>query len=132
MLYRDTLSALVRVGLEPSLGYLHRPRSASFPLACDLMEIFRVPMVDTAFLAAVNRKTFDYTRDFEVSAKQVWLTDEGRKRAIEVYERRKDETYQHPVLKYSLSFRRLLELEARLLEKEWAGEAGLFARMRLR
>jgi len=25
-----------------------------------------------------------------------------------------------------------MELEARLLEKEWSGESGLFARMRLR
>ena len=31
-----------------------------------------------------------------------------------------------------LSNARALELEARLLEKEWSGEPGLFARMRLR
>ena len=36
------------------------------------------------------------------------------------------------MLGYSLSYARALELEARLLEKEWSGEPGLFARMRLR
>jgi hypothetical protein len=40
--------------------------------------------------------------------------------------------WRHPVTRYSLSYARLLELEVRLLEKEWSGEPGLFARMRLR
>src|SRR5256885_12232157 len=38
------------------------------------------------------------------------------------------ETWKHPVLNYSLSYARTIELEARLLEKEWTGEPGLFAR----
>jgi CRISPR-associated protein Cas1 len=49
-----------------------------------------------------------------------------------VYERRKTDVWRHPALGYSLSYSRLVELEARLLEKEWTGEPGLFARMRLR
>ena len=36
------------------------------------------------------------------------------------------------MLDYSLSYARSVELEARLLEKEWTGEPGLFARSRLR
>jgi CRISPR-associated protein Cas1 len=35
-------------------------------------------------------------------------------------------------LEYSLSYARTIELEARLLEKEWTGKAGLFAALRLR
>ena len=49
-----------------------------------------------------------------------------------VLEARLDESWKHPVLGYSLSYARTLELEARLLEKEWSGEPGLFARSRLR
>ena len=71
-------------------------------------------------------------RGFYQAGKQVWLSNTGRKKAIEVYERRKEDRWKHPVTKYSLSYARLIELEARLLEKEWAGEPGLFARMRLR
>lgn len=74
----------------------------------------------------------DAEEDFTQAGKQVWLSDTGRKKAIEVYERRKEARWKHPVTKYSLSYARLIELEARLLEKEWAGEPGLFARMRLR
>jgi CRISPR-associated protein Cas1 len=132
LLYRDVVSAIVRVGLDPSLGFLHQPQAGAFPLALDLMELFRVPIVDLAVLAAVNRRTFDPTADFEVRGAQVWLSESGRRALIEVYERRKAETCRHPVLDYSLSSARMMELEARLLEKEWSAEGGLFARFRIR
>ena len=66
------------------------------------------------------------------SAAAVWLSDAGRRRAIGLFERRLAETWRHPVVGHTLSYARTLELEARLLEKEWSGEPGLFARLRLR
>lgn len=132
LLYRDVLSAILRVGLDPAVGVLHQPRSTAFPLALDLMELFRVPIVDMAVLGAINRRTFDPAADFVVTGPQVWLSDDGRKKAIEVYERRKHEEYRHPVIGYTLSYARMLELEARLAEKEWSGEPGVFARLRIR
>jgi CRISPR-associated protein Cas1 len=132
LLHRDVLGAILRVGLEPSFGTLHRPRSAAHPLALDLMELFRVPVVDMAVLGAVNRRTFDPAADFAVTGKQVWLSADGRKKMIEVYERRKHEEYRHDVLGFSLSYARMMELEVRLLEKEWSAEGGLFARFRIR
>ena len=132
LLYRDVLQAIMSVGLEPAFGFFHRPRSAAHPLALDLMELFRVPLWDMPLVASVNRLQWEAEEDFTQAGKQVWLSDTGRKKAIEVYERRKEDRWKHPVTKYSLSYARLIELEARLLEKEWAGEPGLFARMRLR
>ncbi|AKT41104.1 type I-MYXAN CRISPR-associated endonuclease Cas4/Cas1 [Chondromyces crocatus] len=132
LLYRDVLSAIQRVGLEPAFGVLHQPRSAAFPLALDLTELFRVPVVDMAVLGAVNRRTFHAERDFTVTGRQVWLSDEGRRAMLEVYERRKHEEYRHDALGFSLSYARMMELEVRLLEKEWSGEGGLFARFRIR
>ena len=132
LLYRDVLQAIMSVGLEPAFGFFHRPRSAAHPLALDLMELFRVPLWDMPLVASINRLQWDAEEDFTQAGKQVWLSDAGRKKAIEVYERRKEDRWKHPVTRYSLSYARLIELEARLLEKEWAGEPGLFARMRLR
>ena len=132
LLYRDVLQAIMAVGLEPAFGFFHRPRSAAHPLVLDLMEVFRVPLWDMPLVASVNRLQWDVEEDFIQTGKQVWLSDSGRKKAIEVYERRKEDHWKHPVTGYSLSYARLIELEARLLEKEWAGEPGLFARMRLR
>lgn len=132
LLYRDVVSAILRVGLEPSFGLLHRPSSAAYPLALDLMELFRVPVVDIAVLGAVNRRGFHVTEDFAITGQQVWLSDQGRERMIMLYERRKHEEYRHPAIGYTLSYSRMMELETRLLEKEWSGEPGLFARLRIR
>jgi len=70
--------------------------------------------------------------DFEVRGAQVWLSEAGRRKLVRLYERRKEERWKHPVTGYSLTYRRLLELEVRLLEKEWMGEGGLFGQLVLR
>lgn len=131
LLYRDMVAALLVVGLEPAFGFFHTPRSAAYPLAMDLQELFRTTLVDMPLIAAVNRQQWR-PEHFNVTGRQVWLSDSGRRLAIELYETRKQEVWRHPVVGYSLSYQRAMELEARLLEKEWSGAPGLFARMRLR
>ncbi|MFO8037927.1 MAG: type I-MYXAN CRISPR-associated endonuclease Cas1 [Sodalinema sp.] len=128
LLLKDVINAILTVGLEPGLGFYHQLRSQAPPLGLDLMEIFRVPLVDMPILASVNRGQWDIEGDFDIRGDRVWLSEAGRRRFIEIYERRKGESWKHPVLKYSLTYRRLLELEVRLLEKEWSGEANVFAR----
>lgn len=132
LLLKDVANAILTVGLEPALGFYHQPRSQAYPLALDLMEIFRVPLVDMPILGSINRLQWDAAEDFEVRGPQVWLSDSGRRKFIELYERRKEDTWKHPTLQYSLTYRRLLELEVRLLEKEWSGESGLFGQLTLR
>jgi CRISP-associated protein Cas1 len=141
-LLKDVTNAILTVGLDPSLGFYHTPRSQAHPLALDLMEIFRVPLVDLPVIASINRRQWDEDEDFTIAGQQVWLSDEGRKKLIGIYERRKTEKWKHPVIGYSLSYARHIELEVRLLEKEWTDNlataeigtnaGGLFAKMRLR
>jgi CRISPR-associated protein Cas1 len=132
LLLKDVTNAILTVGLDPCLGFYHQPRSQAHPLALDLMELFRVAVIDLPVIASINRKQWDVDLDFQVAGRQVWLSDAGRKKLIGIYERRKADQWKHPVIGHSLSYSRLLELEVRLLEKEWMGEGGLFARMRLR
>lgn len=132
LLYQNVLQAILAVGLEPALGFFHTPRSAAQPLVLDLMELFRLAVWDIPLIGSVNRLQWDVRDDFEVTAGRVWLSAQGRKKAIELFENRLTDTWRHPVLEYSLSYARLIELETRLLEKEWTGQPGLFARMRLR
>lgn len=131
LLYRDVMAAIVNVGLDPAFGFFHRPRSAAYPLALDLMELFRTVLWDMPLVASVNRNQWR-EEHFTRSPSQVWLSSEGRKLAIELYEKRKEESWKHPVLDYSLSYARAMELEVRLLEKEWSGSPGLFGSMRIR
>jgi CRISP-associated protein Cas1 len=140
LLLKDVMNAILTVGLEPALGFYHQPRSRSdskgvsqaAPLALGLMEIFRFPLVDMIVMASVNRNQWDVKADFDVRGQQVWLSETGKRKFVELYENRKQETWKHPATGYSLTYRRLLELEVRLLEKEWMGEGGLFGQLIVR
>ena len=132
LLHTAVMRAVLASGLEPALGFFHTPRSAAYPLVLDLMELFRVTLWDMPLVGSLNRGQWDAKADFEVTRAKVWLSEAGRKKAIGLFEDRMQETWKHPVLNYSLSYARAIELEARLLEKEWTGEPGLFARSRLR
>jgi CRISP-associated protein Cas1 len=132
LLIKDVMNAILAVGLEPALGFYHQPRSQASPLALDLMEIFRVPLVDLPVMASVNRGQWDVSADFDVRGPQVWLSEAGRCKFVSLYEQRKEKTWKHPATGYSLTYRRLLELEVRLLEKEWMDEGGLFGQLILR
>lgn len=132
LVHREVEAAIISVGLDPAFGFYHQPRSSAGPLGLDLMEQFRVPLVDMPLVASINRRAWDPEADFEVTSEHVWLSRAGRAKAIELYERRKRETWKHNVLGYSLSYARMVELEVRLLEKEWTGHPGLFAKFRLR
>jgi CRISPR-associated protein Cas1 len=129
---KDVMNAILVVGLDPALGFYHKPRSQAHPLALDLLELFRVPLVDLPVLVSINRRQWDETEDFQIAGQQVWLSEAGQKKFIQIYERRKADQWKHPVIGHALSYARLIELEVRLLEKEWMNEGGLFARMRLR
>jgi len=132
LLYQNVHQAILGVGLEPALGFFHTPRSAAQPLVLDLMELFRMPLWDMPLVGSVNRLQWDTEADFEVAPGRVWLSASGRKKAIQLFENRLNDTWRHPAIGYSLSYARLVELEVRLLEKEWTGRPGLFAQMRLR
>lgn len=132
LLLKDVMNAILTVGLEPALGFYHQPHRKASPLALDLMEIFRVPLVDMAVMAAINRNQWEPETDFDIEGEQVWLSESGRRKLINLYERRKEERWKHPVVQYSMTYRRLIELEVRLLEKEWIGEGGLFGQLVIR
>jgi CRISPR-associated protein Cas1 len=123
---------LLEVGLEPAFGYFHQPRTPSPPLVSDVMEIFRVMLVDMPVVGSVNRQQWDPDTDFTVTNHSIWLSDSGRKKAIGLFEQRLCESHKHPFTGQSLTYSRMVELEVRLLEKEWSGAPGLFAQLRLR
>ena len=60
--------------------------------------------------------------DFMTAGDRVNLTPQGRKRFIGAFERRIAQEITHPVFGYKVSYRRLLELQARLLGRFLAGE----------
>jgi len=124
--------SIVAVGLEPAFGFFHQPRTAAPPLMLDVMELFRTPLWEMTLVGSLNRGQWDPQDDFEIRRDHVWLSPAGRKKAIQLFEQRLQESYKHPHTGQSLSYARMVELELRLLEKEWTGCPGLFAQMRIR
>jgi len=128
LLVRDAVAALARIGLDPMLGLFHTMIPGRPALALDLVEPFRAAWVDTAVLRLVGTGGIDRA-SFHVSGAGVQLTDAGRRATIRAYERRAAEQTTHPRFGYRMSYRRLLELEARILAKVLAGELDQYTPM---
>ena len=60
--------------------------------------------------------------DFVCRAGSVALTDTGRKAVLTAFERRLETEITHPIFGYSISYRRILEVQARLLSRVLLGE----------
>jgi CRISPR-associated protein Cas1 len=132
LLYKSVFQAIIAVGLDPDFGFYHTPRSSASPLALDVMELFRTPICDIPLVGSVNRLSWDIKEDFDVTSEKVWLSESGRKKAITIFETRLNDTWKHPILGYSLTYYRMIEMETRFLEKEWSDQAGMFATARMR
>jgi CRISPR-associated protein Cas1 len=131
LLVRECTAALLAVGLDPMLGYLHEPRAGRPALALDLMEEFRPVLADSVVLTLVN--TGEIERHHFVSHGPAWnLTEIGRKLFLRAWERRMDVLVTHPVFGYRISYRRTLEVQARLLGRHLAGEIESFPPFRVR
>lgn len=121
LLVRDATAAVARIGLDPMLGLFHTMIPGRPALALDVMEPFRAAWADTAMLRLIATGGIERS-DFHLSAAGVMLSDKGRRAVIRAYERRADELTTHPRFGYRMSYRRLLELEARILAKWLVGE----------
>ena len=102
------------VGLDPYLGFYHRPRFGRPALALDLAEEFRPLIADSLVLNLVNNGETGRD-DFVVRAGGVALTRDGRRSVLRGYERRLEVEVSHPVFGYKINYRRVLDLQARLL-----------------
>jgi len=121
MLAREWTVTLHAVGLDPYLGFYHQPRYGRPALALDAMEEFRPLIADSVVLTAINNGEVR-SEDFIRRMGTVALTPEGRRRFIDTYERRMSQEITHPVFGYQVSYRRILEVQARLLGRYLCGE----------
>jgi CRISP-associated protein Cas1 len=121
MLMKDCLVTLTSVGFDPYVGLFHVPKYGRPALALDLAEEFRPIIADSVALSLINTGEIRPS-DFIQRINAFALTDRGRKVVIAAYERRMDTLIQHPVFGYRVSYRRALEVQARLLGRVLSGE----------
>ena len=121
LLVKEWTLALYAAGFDPLLGFYHRPRYGRPSLALDLAEEFRPLLADSTVLTLVNNGEVT-PASFIRRAGAVALTDAGRRAVMAAFERRMDTLVTHPLFGYRISYRRILEVQARLLGRVLLGE----------
>lgn len=122
LLARDCAAALEGVGLDPYVGFLHRPRPGRTSLALDLMEELRAVIADRFVITCINQKilTGKHCRQQESSA--VLLTDDGRRAFLAAWQQRKQQTIQHPFLGEKIPWGLVPYVQALLLARTLRGD----------
>ncbi|MEE9911033.1 MAG: CRISPR-associated endonuclease Cas1 [Deltaproteobacteria bacterium] len=131
ILVKDVTIALQTVGFDPYLGFYHTLRYGRPSLALDLMEEFRPIIADSVVVWIINNRVLTQD-DFIKRGHAVALTPDARKKFIGAYERRLDALVTHPVFGYRISYRRVLEVQTRLLGRYLTGEIAAYPSFRTR
>ncbi len=125
LLTKEVTIAVQAVGFDPLLGFCHQPRYGRPSLALDLAEEFRPIIADSTAMMVINNGEVGPS-SFLSRAGAVALTEAGRRSVIAAFERRMDQEITHPIFGYKLSYRRVLEVQARLLSRVVMGELPMY------
>lgn len=118
----ECASALESVGLDPQAGFLHRVRPGRPSLALDLMEEMRPYLGDRFVLGLINMRVVRVD-DFVVKENgAVLLTEEGRKRVLQAWQKRKKEEIVHSFLEERIELGLLPYAQALLMARYLRGD----------
>lgn len=131
ILIKSVTVTVLTVGFDPYLGFYHQPKYGKPALALDLVEEFRPIIADSVCISLINNGELT-GKDFIQRIGEVALTSDGRKKVIAAYERRMDTLVTHPLFGYAISYRRILEVQARLLGRHLLGELPAYPTFRTR
>lgn len=126
MLARDCAAALTSVGLDPYVGFLHRPRPGRQSLALDLIEELRTVYADRFVLSCVNKKILTAKHLQRQESGAVWLTDDGRRSFFKAWQSKKQEQITHPFLKEKLPWGLVPYVQALLLARTLRGDLDIY------
>ncbi|CAM3050068.1 CRISPR-associated endonuclease Cas1 [Propionibacterium acidifaciens] len=131
LLIKDLTVTLEAVGFDPYYGMFHRPRFGRPALALDLAEEFRSLIAESVVLQVLNNGEVG-PRDFKFRAGGCMLEADGRKAVLRAYERRLDQEVTHPQFGYKASYRRVMDIQARMLGAVMLGELDQYTAMMTR
>lgn len=127
ILLTEIVGALEAVGLDPQVGYLHRPRPGRASLALDLLEEFRPSVADRFVVSSLGRGQLDLD-DMEIRAGGgVYLTEEGRRRHLALYDEYRQREVTHPLLDRRVPVALLPMIQATILARYLRGDIASYA-----
>ncbi len=121
ILVKEYTVTILSVGMDPYRGIYHQPKHGKPALALDLMEEFRPLIADSVAITLFNNGELT-NDDFLVTDLGTTMTTEGKKAILRGFERRMQTEISHPLFHYVVSYRRVLEVQARLLSRVIMGE----------
>ncbi len=110
MCYSQSLRAIHQTQLNPLISFLHQPGERRFSLSLDLAEIFKPILVDRVIFKVLNKREIQ-TSDFEPNLNAVLLKPKGKKKFVQSFENRLNETIKHRSLNRHVSYKHLIKLE---------------------
>lgn len=122
LLVHDTEGALEGVGLDPSVGFLHRDRPGRAGLALDLMEELRPVLGDRLALSLINRGQVTGARFLTTETGAVWMDADTRKEVLVAWQKRKQEVMIHPFLGERIATGLVPHVQALLLARHLRGD----------
>lgn len=127
----DVIRAVAACGLDPHAGFLHSANRNKPALALDLCEELRAPVADSVVLGAINNGELS-PGDFSSVLGTTRLRENGRRVLIAAYERRVQSRFRHPVFDYQVTWRRAMEVQARMVLGVLDGSQARYAGIRVR
>jgi len=96
LLTRDVETLVLRHGLHPGIGFLHGTREQPGPLAWDLVEAFRAPLVEGLVAYALNNRVIGATQFFRNAEDHWGIAPDGREAFVRAYEAWLDRPIRNP------------------------------------
>ncbi len=118
----DIASALETVGLDPCIGFLHQLRPGRRSLSLDLLEELRAPVADRFVLSQINLGIVSQKQFLTKENGAVYFDDDGRKKFLSEWQKRKQETITHPFLKEKIPWGLVPHVQAMLLSRYMRGD----------
>jgi CRISPR-associated protein Cas1 len=127
LLHEHCCSALLACSLDPAVGFLHKPRYGRDSLASDLMEEFRTVIADAVVMTLLGNRMVTPV-DFTVlpGDRGVFVGRDVWKQMQVQFWKRLEREVRLPGIERGLSYRKLLEVQARKLRRAIEGEAEMY------
>ncbi len=124
-------SALHKVGLDPYVGFVHKPFPGRKSLALDLLEEFRPVIVDSAILGITGNqmlKPDDFTVDMNVCR----MSEKARKTFLQRFQARLDQSVKHHITQEKTTYSKLIVSQARQIASLLLHDLSEYSPVRIR
>lgn len=118
----EVAGALDAIGLDPQVGFLHRPRPGRPALALDIVEELRPAIADRFVVSLLRRRMVNDSHFTYTPGGACYLSDDGRTVALTAYEQFRQSETPHLLLDRSVPRWSLPTIQSTLMARHLRGD----------